>query len=143
MSLTEDRPGGELWDDERTPWLQMIELYCETGKGDVYRFATYQDDCDFGLFASPVSVIQPWQSEEHSIYRWVELPYLPVGVVESVGYALFESRILSEITLVVGEQTVQMKSGEVYEQEDGAFQLQWLNESVMVQVDKRHPRSAG
>ena len=143
MSLTVDRPGGELWDDERIPWLQMVELYCETGEGDVYRFACYQDDCEFGLFVSPVPVIEPWQPDEHSIYRWVELPYLPVGVVESVGYALYEARILSEITLAVGDHAVQMRSGEVCEQEDGVFQLHWLDESVMVQVDKRHPRSAG
>jgi len=124
------------------PWLQMVSVYFETCEGEIYKISDfesdYQYDVEFEIDVTHVQMIKPWLPDNCSIYWWVEPSYMPVGLISEVGYSLHDDRILSEISFKVGNHCVRIKTGEVFE-EDDSFQIVWLDESIMIQVDNRHP----
>jgi hypothetical protein len=74
--------------------------------------------------------------EEGSIFRWRVLGELPIGVIENVDLVQDEKGNLTEVFLEMEEARLEIRSGEVYEEDDG-LRIVWQDESLLVAVGKK------
>lgn len=139
MAFTEGREGGELWDDESVPYLQMLLVDASRKDEAMFRIATEQADLLFGLSIQEPIPGANRESDWRGIFRERTLDELPVGRISGVEVAI-ESGLIDRVTLVIGSCQIQISAGEIYEENDGTLRVVPQDESVLVQVDGAHPR---
>ncbi|NHZ45045.1 hypothetical protein [Massilia aquatica] len=142
-----DGPLGEgpvVWEDPRIPYLQLTSIDLQLGDGSIYRMLSQFDDGTengyFGLYLVAQDVLAtPYPAETGSIYRRRELSELPVGLASVVFLETNEPNAVSRIEIIVARQRVSCWAAEVYEREDGAFEIIEPDESILVQVNGKRP----
>jgi len=139
MAFTEGREGGELWDDESVPYLQMLLVDVSRKDGAMFRIATEQADLLFGLSVQEPIPKANRESDWKGIFRERTLDELPVGRISRVEVAV-ENELIDRVTLFIGSCQIQISAGEIYEENDGKLRIVPKDESVLVQVDGAHPR---
>lgn len=83
---------------------------------------------------------QPTDSDGMSpIFRFRSMPELPVGLIVDASCKTDERGNISPFALLVGDKTINLLAGEVYQGRDGSFEVQFMDESVLVQVDGGMP----
>lgn len=142
MALREAGPSGiPDWRDASAPFLQLYRLDAVLADGREISITTYQNDDRWGLYwtdALPMSRLR--RDEPNGIFRLPGLDTLPKGKIRAVSVVLDEGDIAA-VTLDVAGRNVRLWAGEVYEQNDGSLQVVPMDESVLVQVDGRHPEA--
>jgi hypothetical protein len=115
------------------PFRQFLALNAWFSGGASSAFSTQQDDDAFGLFIGDGP--DPG-GESDGIFRSVVATDLPIGHIEEVSVFVDESRpIVAEIELRLGQRSMRLVAGEVYEGIGGAMSVTWLDESVLAFAD--------
>jgi len=134
--------GKPQWYDDSVPFLQLDRLDLLLSGGTVVSLATYQSDDMWGIHrCDGLAPLELKPSEPTSIFRTRILNELPVGEINSVGVLMYESRILAGVSLGVQGSNVLLRTGEVYEEADGSLRIVEMDESILVTVDGKMPRS--
>ena len=141
MAFSEGVEPEEIWFDESVPYLQMTILYFVTKSEEIYKVRDYQADDLFGLLIEPVAKIEKWCPQDSTIWRWREVDELPLGIITSASYSLFEERLLNRINLNIVGKSINLVAGEVEMLSEGQFKIYTEDESVLVQVDGAHPKN--
>ncbi|MCJ8313023.1 MAG: hypothetical protein HRU38_06725 [Saccharospirillaceae bacterium] len=139
MALTEDRKGGGIWFTPSIPWLQMASVYFETSNNKIYHLESYEHNADFGIIIKEVDSIKPWEPDDCTILRNANLPICKISSVE---FSIDElAGIIEGFLFVIDHNKITMRSGEIYEQNDSTLKLLWHDESIMMQVNDKHPNT--
>lgn len=65
---------------------------------------------------------------------------LPLGLIQSVETTADSYGTIGCVTMQIGQDTVSLSAGEVYESADGGYRIADFDESVLVRLNGRHPR---
>ena len=129
------------WRDGSIPFLQLSRLDLSLAGRPTTSIITYQNDDRWGLYRKdglPLSRLCTDQGD--NIFRSRTLDELPRGQIRGVLVSLNEGDI-EEIRLDVEGREIRLWAGEVYEENDGSLRMATMDESVLVQVDGRHPET--
>ena len=140
MALREaDENGLPVFRDSSIPFLQLLELNLTFVDNSTASITTYQNDDRFGLCYEGGSLTSRnlWD-EPNSIYRLSLFDTLPTGQIQDVSVSLNEGDI-EEVKLKIEKQEIRLCAGEVYEEFDGSLRIVIMDESILVQVDGKHP----
>ena len=125
--------------DSSIPFLQLLELNLTFVDGSTAFITTYQNDDRFGLCCKHGSQdLRDFGDELNSIYRLRLFDELPNGQIQDVSISLNAGDI-EEVKLKIENHEVRLWAGEVYENSDGTLHVITMDESVLVQVDDKHP----
>ena len=118
-------------------FVQALQLDLFFSDGRVLRIETWQDDDHFALNGRQVdhedSLHAPTKGMA-GLYRERVLSEFPAGVLKDVTWACDESDRVQELALCIGDKTVYLKAGEVYEHPDGRVSVADRDESVLIFV---------
>lgn len=136
--------GPVVWEDPRIPYLQLTSIDLQLEDGSVYRMLSQLDDGTengyFGLYLVALDVLaMPYPAGNGSIYRRRELSELPVGLANVVVLENHGPNAVSRIDIIVARQRVSCWAAEVYEREDGAFEIIEPDESILLQLNGERP----
>ena len=125
--------------DLSIPFLQLLELNLTFVDGSTARITTYQNNDRFGLCCKngPLAS-RDLELGPHSIYRSRLFDELPKGQIQDVSVSLNTGDI-EEVKLILETNEVRLCAGEVYENNDSSMHIVTMDESVLVQVDGKHP----
>lgn len=146
MALSEG-PQGEgpiVWEHPSVPYLQLISLDMMLSDGEVYRVLSQSDDGSgcYGLYLERQPAMEASTCPESgSIYRTRVLNELPIGVVTITVRESDGPNAVLCIEVIVDGRRVTLRSGEVYERNEGNFFVAERDESILVQVDGIRPTS--
>jgi hypothetical protein len=133
---SEDSP--TIWQHPSISFLQFLRLDAFLDCGRVLTLLSQLDDgCNFfGIYIenSLTHLLENEPHESGSIYRNREVPEIPAGRVFLTESKLDNSGNVIEISISIGNSTVRMISGEVYEGTDGSFWIAEVDECILVQV---------
>lgn len=153
MALDES-PSGPIW---RIPGIEMrqFDRMQLVGATKSVSIGTAQNDDRFGLWLPDDDITtlpggdfgwvvpvenSPFAAKPESIFRDIRIPELPLGPIGRVSVAFSaEGTEVETVNLTVGEHVVSLAAGEVYCGTDGSVTVCPLDESILVQVDGRHP----
>ncbi len=145
MALNEAAtPEALVWYDSSVPMLQLLTLFVHVDS-QWKRISTYQDDDEFGLSIDPIVAIPedsrrwPDQNGEPSIFRWRVADELPTGQLSHVVVKQNERGNIATVEFRIQDRLIQLSAGEVYENNNNTFDVMFMDESVLVQVDGRSP----
>lgn len=136
--------GPVVWEDPRIPYLQLTSIDLQLGDGSIYRMLSQCDDGTetgyFGLYLLAQDILAtPYPAENGSIYRRRELNELPVGLANVAILETHGPNAVSRIDIIIARQRVSCWAAEVYEREDGAFEIIAPDESILLQVNGKRP----
>jgi hypothetical protein len=129
------------WRDRSIAFLQLSRLDLTLAESPTTSIITYQNDDRWGLYREdglPPSRL--CTDEADCIFRSRTFDELPRGQIRGVLVSLNEGDI-EEIRLDVEGREIRLWAGEVYEENDGSLRVVTMDESVLVQVDGRHPET--
>ena len=156
----DDGPDGysPVWRHPNADAMQFSALQLLTAEG-VITVTTAQNDDVFGLYR-PDSEIWPtiiehnarfaakWNQpidpsaevDPRSIYRNTLVPTLPVGAIGDATVTLSEQGTeIEEVVLGISGRRIALRAAEFRLEHDGKYSTSPLDESVLVQIDRRHP----
>ncbi|NQV22915.1 MAG: hypothetical protein HQ518_00985 [Rhodopirellula sp.] len=141
MALNEPVAESDLiWLHPSVPMFQMLALFgCVHGTW--HEFSTYQDDDEFGICIKRLDASAMHVEELSPIYRYRSAHELPTGVISDASYRQNDRRNIASIHLRVNGKAIELSSGEIYECQDGSFEIKMMDESVLVQIDGRSPNA--
>ncbi len=131
-----------VWASDVIPFAQFTRIDVQLANGSAYRLLSqHKDGSGFhGLYLLRVAEIEvPEEPRPGCIYRSRELTELPVGQTRVSILRRAESNSIIEFELSIGTETIRMLSGEVYEREEGLFEVVESDESVLVQLNGERP----
>ena len=133
---SEDSP--IVWKHSSVSFLQFLRLDAYLDCGCVLTLLSQLDDGSnfFGIYTDN-SLIRPLKDEPYesgSIYRNRDVPEIPAGRVLFTDSEMDNSGNVLELSIGIGNSTVRMISGEVYERADGSFWIAEVDECLLVQV---------
>ena len=145
MALNEaSTPEALIWYDKSVPMLQLLALFAHVDN-QWLRISTYQDDDEFGLSIEPIPRA-PQESDQWagqvgntSIFRWRMACELPTGKISQVTVKQNDRNNIAIVELKIQSHLIQLAAGEVHEKQDQSFDVRFMDESVLVQVDGRSP----
>lgn len=138
MALLEDSINNEhLWSHESVPMLQLYVLHIAFDDATAI-IGTSQNDTLWGLSCALGAAEMELETLPTSIFRTRVLSELPVGTINDVRVVVSDEDI-EAVEIVVEGICVSLLAGEIYEQSDGAFAIEYLDESILVQVGGRRP----
>lgn len=138
--IEEGQDGKPVFEHPKCPFLQAYRLYLCFPSDEFVLIYVHQTD-NWSLNSEPAdnhhdSFVEKLESlYVHSIFRKREIIDFPKGQIISVTITQTEGADISEIKLVVGNQAVLLKSGEVYENNDGSLSVTATDESILVFLD--------
>lgn len=145
MALNEAAtPDALVWYDSSVPMLQLLKLFVRVDN-QWQRISTYQDDDEFGLSIDSIGTIPedsrrwPDQNGEPSIFRWRVADELPTGQLSNVVVKQNDRGNIATVEFQIKDRLIKFSAGEVYENNDNTFDVKFMDESVLIQVDGRSP----
>ena len=145
MALNESpSPDALIWYDKSVPMLQLVALYALIDN-EWIQISTYQDDDEFGLsiesIASTPEKCCRWddQNDETFIFRWKRNCELPTGQISEVEIEQNDRNNIATVEIKILGRLIRLAAGEVHENQDQSFDIKFMDESVLVQVDGRSP----
>lgn len=145
MALNEAATSDALvWYEQSVPMLQLLTLFVHVDS-QWKQISTYQDDDEFGLSIDAVMSIPdesrrwPDVNGEPSIFRWRVADELPTGQLSNVLVQQNDRGNIETVEFQIQDRMIQLKPGEVYENDDNQFDVKFMDESVLVQVDGCSP----
>lgn len=129
-----DRNGKPVFEHPACPFLQASILYLIFTHGETIKILTYQNDDSWGLYLSPLNNESELnvEREHYPIFRLWEVTEFPKGTILDVSIAQNEAGDIAEMTLVIGQQSILLMAGEVYEHVDETIRVVRNDESVFV-----------
>jgi hypothetical protein len=125
--------------DSSVPFLQLRELNLTFVDGSTASINTYQNNDCFGLCCKNGSLaLHDFEDDPNSIYRLRLFDELPKGQILDVSVSLNRGDI-EEVKLMIEKHEVRLCAGEVYENNDLSLHIMTMDESVLMQVDGKHP----
>ena len=145
MALNEaSTPEALIWHHKSVPMLQLLSLFAHVDN-QWLRISTYQDDDEFGLSIEPIPRApqgsDQWADQvgNTSIFRWRVARELPTGKISQVAVKQNDRNNIAMVELKIQSHLIRLAPGEVYENQDQSFDVRFMDESVLVQVDERSP----
>jgi hypothetical protein len=142
MALNESPdPSALIWDHSSIPMLQLSCLHAQFSDDTSRIFSTHDvDEC--GLFLTVEHHHLTIAEDMSPIFRVRGLPELPCGQILGVHFQRNHRENVVSIDLRFVNCVVNLSSGEIYERNDGSFEVIRADESVLVQVDGKRPQVA-
>ncbi len=129
--------GAPDFHDPTVPYFQFLHLNVRIENQDPLSITTYQNDTNWGLMQSASTEPLPEYHEPDSIYRSRPLPEFPGGVIDAVEVHRGDLGDLERVVLALGDSTVSLIAGEVYEADDGSLDVRLGgDESVLVEISR-------
>ena len=132
-----------IWRVAEVPFAQFVQIDIDLSDGSVVQLASQLDDGSgfHGLYLLLLgnTGIKHRASEPGSIYRVVSLPTVPIGELAVSVLRRDDSNAVIEAEIAVGATKLRLISAEVYERDDGSFEIREVDESVLLQVEGASP----
>lgn len=139
MAITEDPL---CWRHPDIPCLQMVDLQLLLDDGRSLLLTAQLEDGSgcHGLYLWPdAKPAQEPAEAAASIYRFRELNELPTGRARLTHIVRDGPNAVIEVELRIGGDEVRLLCGEVHEQFDGGLRMICPDESILIQLNARHP----
>jgi hypothetical protein len=123
-------------------YLQMSRLDAELKDGQTARFVTSQDNDIFGLirFDRLADIPADEHEDRSGFYCPREVSELPIGKIDEVSVVGL-TQVISEVHFQIKGKRVSMYAGEVYEDRELNYEVRFLDECVLLQVDGARPEA--
>jgi hypothetical protein len=132
-----------IWRAAEVPFAQFVQVDIDLSDGSVVQVASQLDDGSgfhgLHLIRRESAPIEHRAAELSSIYRVVNLPALPTGELTVSVLRRGDSKAVIEAEIAAGGIKLRLVSAEVYEREDGSFEICEVDESVLLQVEDAPP----
>ncbi len=140
MALRETDDGIPEYRHSTVSYLQMSRLDAELKNESPARFVTSQDNDIFGLIRfDGMSDIPANEHEDRSgFYCPREVTELPIGKIEDVSVVGL-NQVISEVHFQIDGIRLSMYAGEIYEDRDLNYEVRFLDECILVQVNGTRP----
>lgn len=143
MALSEEagHSGQIQWHHPGIPFMQLVSLDCLLQDGAAFRMLAQLDSGDgrFGLYLVPRHTLEEASMpEQGSIFRTRELTELPCGKA-TVAIRDADGESVQRIDITIGGQVLACRAAEVHEESGGGFRIVDGDDSILVQVDGKHP----
>lgn len=142
MALRETDDGIPEYRHPTVNYLQLSRLDAELKDEPTARFMTSQDNDIFGLIRyDEVADIPANEHEDRSgFYCPREVSELPIGKIDEVSVVGL-TQVISEVHLLIDGMRVVLYAGEIYEDRELNYEVRFLDECVLVQVDGARPEA--
>lgn len=123
-------------------YLQMSRIDAELKEVPTARFMTSQDNDIFGLirFDGLADIPTSDHEDRSGFYCPREILELPVGKIDEVSVVGL-TQVISEVHFRIAGQRVSMYAGEIYEDRELNYEVRFLDECILVQVDGTRPEA--
>lgn len=131
------------WEDPSIPFLQFIWLDLQLDTGQVLRLISQMEDGSghHGFYLKEMDELPGLQvsDDPSSIFRDRALTELPLGELEIVELRMDGPNATVEMRLALSGSELRLGAAEVYEEHDGSVRIVELDESILIQLDGKHP----
>lgn len=133
MAFIEREDGIHFFRHPDCPFIQAQQIYIYLDNCEVQKIQATDEGC---IFLSKVDNDEHEQLEESgSIFRLYECKEFPIGKLDSVALKQNSELDISEVLIEIDSTPILLKSGEVYEENDGNVRVCSDDESVLVFLD--------
>ena len=133
--------GGEdesefIWRHPSVPMLQLAIAYFRIGD-TWFKFLTYQNDYEYGVYSTKVEDPARIETTWSSGYRFLDQPILPTGRITDVCCRQNDLEDIECVHLQFANRSLTLWAGEVYENLDGTFDIAYMDDGLLVEIDAR------
>jgi len=130
MAIIENGNGNHVFTHPECPFIQAQQLYLFLkGKG-VSKILATDDGCIFLSTTNDTDLIK--SNDANSIFRFYESTEFPLGKVDSLSIKQNKDLDINEVNIIINNKPVLLKSGEVFQNNDGSVSIKDDDESVLV-----------
>jgi len=130
MAIIENDNGNHVFTHPGCPFIQAQQLYLFLKDKGVSKIQATDDGC---IFLSPTNDADLIRSNDvNSIFRLYENTNFPLGKIDSLSIKQNKALDINEVNIIINNKPVLLKSGEVFQNNDGSVSIKDDDESVLV-----------